>query len=66
MASLRTFPFYEGSDYLGYIYSGFLADAGWIQPPALAVGSERFRYILAVTFSATSQVRRVRTPVDQL
>ena len=39
MASLRTFTFYEGSGYLGYIYSGFLADAGWIQPPALAVGS---------------------------
>ena len=39
MASLRTFTFYVGSGYLGYIYSGFLADAGSIQPPALAVGS---------------------------
>ena len=61
MASLRTFTFYEGSGYLGYNYLGFLADAGWIRPPALAVGS-----ILAVTFSATSQVQRVQTPVDQL
>ena len=38
MASLRTFTFYEGSGYLGYMYSGFLADTGSIQPPALAVG----------------------------
>ena len=38
MSSLRTFTFYEGSGYLGYNYSGFLADAGWIRPPALAVG----------------------------
>ena len=39
MASLRTFTFYEGSGYLGYIYLGFLADAGSIHPPALAVCS---------------------------
>ena len=39
MSSLRTFTFYEGSGYLGYNYSGFRADAGWIRPPALAVGS---------------------------
>ena len=60
MASLRSFTFYEGSGYLGCHYSGFRTDAGWIRPP------ERFRYILAVTFSATSQVQRVQTPVDQL
>ena len=69
MAGLRTFTFYEGSDYLGYIYSGFLADAGWIQPPALPVGSliaNVFCYMLAVTFSATSQVQHVQTPVDKL
>ena len=55
MASLRTFTFYEGSGYLGYNYSGFRTDAGWIRPPALVVGSllaNVFRYILAVTFSA--------------
>ena len=39
MASLRTFTFYEGSGYLGCNYSGFRTDAGWIRPPALAVGS---------------------------
>ena len=55
MASLRTFTFYEGSGYLGCNYSGFGTDAGWIRPPALAVGSllaNVFRYILEVTFSA--------------
>ena len=46
MSSLRTFIFYEGSGYLGYNYSGFRADAGWIRPPALAVGS-----LLANVFS---------------
>ena len=49
MASLRTFTFYEGSGFLGYIYSGFLADAGWVQPPALAFSlhfsGSFFRYI---------------------
>ena len=39
MSGLRTFTFYEGSGYFGYNYSSFRADAGWIRPPALAVGS---------------------------
>ena len=52
MSSHRTFTFYEGSSYLGYNYSDFRADAGWIRPPALAVGTlslhfscNFFRYI---------------------